>query len=325
MDRSRGRATLDAPGSKDQEPGRHPVDQKRVLLCTPYLSQHYDAGWFWLSALSQLGCCVTMWDYRAEDPPPVGWTGEETRRFDLVFVLKGQPGLVSKLPVWMTGDFVCYWPDEWGRDPEAERATGLYDRVYSNVRPAPDHAIFLPGAYHPAIHRDYGVRDSRRTVFTGTHTEYKEAVARAIRPSLIVGNGWDGLGLEAMVYPAVYLRDFAIDISAAAISVVAHRVPNVGLNRRLFESSACTFTLVDSVPGTELVFPDPKDRKLWCYSSPEEAREMVEHYLAYPGERQAAWARQRELLGKYTYLNLARRVLADSFRGEYTETNPLRA
>lgn len=84
-----------------------------------------------------------------------------------------------------------------------------------------------------------------------------------------------------------------------------------GLNTRSFELLATgTFELMDAVEGMEeLLEPG---REVAVYRSPEEARDMVRHYLKYPGERERiARAGRERVLEQHTYLHRMKTLLRE--------------
>jgi len=70
---------------------------------------------------------------------------------------------------------------------------------------------------------------------------------------------------------------------------------------------ACGFTLVDSVPGVEEIFPDIWDQ--FTYGSPEHARELIQYYLKQGKSKEELWEQQKKAIEPYTYENCARRLL----------------
>lgn len=111
-----------------------------VLLATPYLSQHVDAGWFWMRALQQLGYLVVLWDFRREVVPP-----ESASRAELLLGMKLPPDQARLLPAMPRA---CYWPDDFAREPEVTSTLReVYDVVATPARPTPNGVVWLPGCY----------------------------------------------------------------------------------------------------------------------------------------------------------------------------------
>jgi len=88
-----------------------------ILIGTPYMSNHFDAGLFWVKAFCELGHYVRMWDYRVDPTPP------STLCPDLTVMFKGE----NIDPTVLTGPKICYYPDALSRDPEMESKLKLYD------------------------------------------------------------------------------------------------------------------------------------------------------------------------------------------------------
>lgn len=263
-----------------------------ILLAVPIFENHWTSGHFWLKAFSQLGHYVCLWDYRLQpDPPNVS--------YDFAFVHKGYEDTPSKLK----GKKVCIWPDAPERTPNIRALHAQYDAVFMSNDPSASWAYFLPGVigWDPDIHKPVAVPKTIDTIFFGTATARKQEFLRAIRPTMLVGNGWG-----SNVSPA-YLWDLIHLLSASRVSINVH--PNtVGPNGRLFESMACTFTLTDIVPGVAESIGSELAEKLG-FRTPEEGRDKVEYYLGREKEREELFLAGREAIRPHTYLEAAKKVL----------------
>jgi len=265
-----------------------------ILLATPLYSTHYDAGWFWLRALNQLGHSISVWDYRLdENPPPF------THYPGVTIVLKGETIDPRRLP----SPKAVYWPDALERTPGVEEVLEHYDKVFTPVRPTPDNMEWLPTGWDPAIHRDLQIK-RRDTMYIGTcNSDYKRDMIEAIRPDLVHGNNWDYGYL-----PPVYLHDFVHCANEAKILIDIHQSPTVGLNRKFFECIACGFTIVDKVPGVEDILGEELADQV-SFETPKEAKELIRYYLDRPEERNEVWQLEQEKIQEFTYEKAVERIL----------------
>ena len=278
-----------------------------ILLVTPLYSTHFDAGWFWLRALNQLGHSIQIWDYRLDvNPPPFLHYPEIT------LVLKGETIDPRKLP----SPAINYWPDALERTPGIEKVLRYYNKVFTPVRPTPDWMEWLPSGWDPSIHVDLKMEKTADTAYIGTNnSEYKERMIREIRPNFIFGNRWEEVQSDLIgpgepdrfLLPPVYLHDFVQTANKARVLIDIHQSPTVGLNRKLFEMVACGFTIVDRVPGVEEIFPG-----FWneiSFDGPGPARRLIDYFQTHSEDREMLWELERKAIEPYTYDNCARRVL----------------
>lgn len=268
-----------------------------VLLATPFLANHVDAGWFWLAALGRQGVATIAWDYRREP--------QAAHSADLMLAMKTPP-----YPDRFHGYTAAYWPDELGRDPESEAWLPQYERVYTCLRPTPPGMTWLPTAYDPHVHYPRNAPKERDMVFIGTATDRKrdflKEMAKAA-PLTLFGNGWKDSG-------PVYLEDYCVALSSAKIAINIHR-GEVGLNRRVFEAMACTFTLTDRVAGiAELLGPSLAAKV--SFSTPKHGRELAERYINDEPARRELWAMEREAIRGFTYDAAVQRVLSDYLKAQ---------
>ena len=272
----------------------------KILHCSPVFSvPWYDCGWFFIKAFMQLGHHITIWDYRLDLFP-------QTDEYDLAFVYKGNRDTLTLLP---HGPKICYYPDDMSREPGIEHVLSGYKHVLTTVRPTPKNQEWFPTGYDPDLHKPLSTEKNINSIFVGTHTLYKAQFLNVIRPDCIFGNGWtEGMNTPVKNFPAIYLHEYVRALSLARVAVNMHR-DFLGLNSRLFEMCACTFTLTDIVPGVEEVLGKELCSKVG-FSTPEEGREKVEYYLARPQEREELWQAERKAILPYTYLECAKRVIA---------------
>jgi hypothetical protein len=270
------------------------------------LSNHVDAGLLWAAALGRAGVPIIPWDYRREN------YRFDNSTYDLL-ALKTPLKIPGRDPKYIDLDRdpwrmpwrACYWPDALGRDPESEAMLKEYDRVYTCLRPTPEGMIWLPTGWDPKVHYQRVVGEpSFDVVFLGTATPRKAEFLRAVpnKQLVIFGNGW-GLNEPA------YLEDYCQILSKARISINIHR-DEIGLNRRFFESMACTFTLTDLVPGVEEILGHDLARSV-AFSTPTELYELVVYFLdsSHAEERQQLWMQERDAIAPYTYDAAVRKVL----------------
>jgi len=267
-----------------------------VLLITPLYSTHYDAGWYWLRALNQMGHSVQVWDYRLDVDPPLF-----IHYPDVTIVLKGENIDPRKLP---SSPRYVYWPDDLGRTPGIEEVLKYYDKVFTPVRPTPDNMEWLPTGWDLAIHKDLQVV-RRDTMYIGTcNSDYKRDMIETIRPDLVHGNNWDYGYL-----PPVYLHEFVATANQAKILIDVHQSPTIGLNRKFFEMISCGFTIIDRVPGVQEVLGWGLTQQV-SFTSSDEAKELIKYYLERPEEREEIWQLQREKIQEYTYEKAAEKILS---------------
>jgi len=273
----------------------------KILVATPFMSQHFDAGMFWVKALCNMNHSVVLWDYRLH---PERLSSISNSNYELAIVFKGE-GLDPRL---LHTPRICYWPDDLGRTPGIEEVLRHYNKVFTPVRPTPDWMEWLPSGWDPSIHRDLKTERLVNTIYIGTaNSDYKVKTITDISPTSVFGNRWVERGSSSN--PPVYLRDLVGVSNQAKILIDVHQSPTVGLNRKMFEMMACGPTIVDRVPGVEEVLPG-----VWnlCSFNPEkvsEANLIISYFLSCPEARDDLWKRQRKAIEPYTYENCARRLL----------------
>lgn len=269
----------------------------KILVATPFMSQHFDAGLFWAKALCSLWHSVILWDYRVQ---PEKITSLSNSAYDLALVFKGE-GLDPRL---LHTPKVCYWPDALERTPGIEEVLQHYTKVFTPVRPTPNWMEWMPSGWDPAIHRDLGLPRVHLTMYIGTNnSDYKREMIMGIGPEVVYGNEWRAERILVSGMP-VYLHELTHQLNTSQILIDVHQSPTVGLNRKLFEMVACGFTLVDEVPGAREVLGDLPV----YFQGVEEAKAAVAYYLAHPEERERIWALERKAIKPYTYENCVRGI-----------------
>lgn len=281
----------------------------RILLASPFFSQHWDAGHFWARAFSSLGHTLCFWDYRHDPGMLAGFLppGRRQPSFDVAVVMKGDLNALTAARAFCA-KALCYWPDALGRAPREEKLLEGYHRVYTPVRPTPEGMVWLPGAWDDLVHsrhkKPYG--DGGGVVFVGTRTPRKEhyILQMAENQSMrMYGNGW-----HSSIHP-VYLHEYVNALNSADVALNIHR-DFVGLNRRFFEMMAVNFTVTDDVPGVREVLGDSLADRV-SFNTPHEGAGMLRHFTTRPEERAALHAQELEAISEYSYRHLAQRMLAD--------------
>ena len=275
----------------------------RVLLASPFFSDHFDSGHYWARALCRLGHQLVLWDWRCDPEPP------RCAEYDVALVLKGGSGVAAatKPPR------VLYFPDDFGRFPQVRRELPQYGRVFTPVRPTPVGAVWLPGAWCDVVHIPQAEDKALNSIFIGTWTPYKGEVLRNIAPDVIAGNHWHNSHIRRQwpgtrFVPPVYLHQFARALGQARVAVNVHHSRDVGVGRRFFEFIACTFTVSDRVPGIEEILGPDLTRRVTYRTGPE-GRELLHYFLAHEQEREELWEEERKAIARYRYTDLAATVL----------------
>lgn len=285
-----------------------------ILLATPLYASHYDAGHFWLRALTSLGHEVTVWDYRLDDGPP---PGPVSRQPDIVLVMKGESLFMPKMHrLFPSARFICYWPDKFERDPGVlDRLLAEYDQVFSPVRPTPDRVTWLPTGWDPKIHQRSANSWRYDSAYVGTsNSQYKIDMVRDISPSIVFGNDWWRQsplvwGVQYVGQP-LYGAALSSFLSTVRVAVDIHQSPETGVNRKLFEMMACTFTIVDDVPGVrEILGPELSEKVV--YKTGAQARDLIAYYRYRDTERNELWQQERAAIAPYTYESAVRRICGE--------------
>lgn len=274
----------------------------KILLATPFLSQHADAGLFWAKAISTLGHDLRLWDFRHEPEPPAG-------QWDLGIVMKGENINPSNLRYrrW------CYWPDAIARTPGLRGIleTYAYGRIFSCEIPLPAGWEFFPSGFDPCVHKNICPEDIKArpkdSLYIGTNNSKRKAEwLDIVKPQYIIGNGWISATGEKSV-PA-YLENFTDAANYFKVLIDIHAGPTC-VNRKFFEMIACGFTIVDYRPEVELILGKELTEKV-SFHTPQEGKAMLDRWLnSSPLERHAVWVEEREAIEPYSYVNVLRRML----------------
>jgi len=270
----------------------------RILVATPFMSGHYDAGLFWVKAMTNHGHSVYLWDYRLQPVMPKVVA-------DLTIVFKGE----SINPERLSHPRFCYFPDWFSRFPGIESQLIQYDKVFTPVCPTPSWAEWLPSGWDPDVHRDLQLHRIKDAFYIGTaNSPYKKDMVKGIYPYYIFGNGWDdeeiwgktcGDRVTHIINPPVYLHDFVQVANQAGILIDIHQEKTIGLNRKCFEMAACGPTIYDAVPGIEDIFGDLAPEI--TFGSAEAAKIKIRLLLEDDQKRAEIWAREREAIRNFTY------------------------
>ena len=250
-------------------------------------------------------------------------------RPDLILVLWGNtlsPELLISLKK-ETGARMATW---WVDDPFRHRAEKLVPRydfffIFDRSYLAPlksagaQNARFLPCAcdetvYYPRrLTRREKIRYASDVTLVAWYYPDRGRIVQALdgMDVKIWGRGWPRqvAGADRFIPDETTAKIY----SAAKIGLNMHsdQTRDGGLNTRSFELLAAgTFQVMDSVPGMqELLTPG---REVAVYRSPEEARELVRHYLKHPEERERMVRAGRErVLSEHTYLHRMKTLLRE--------------
>lgn len=249
---------------------------------------------------------------------------------DLTLVLKGEtllPDTVAALRQ-ASGHLATWWVDDPLRHARTREAMTLYDAMFvfdkwyfaplsqagvSQLYFLPccgDAGVFRPMTLDPVDRQRYDCDVAFVAVYYPARGEIVESLGGL--KVCIWGPHWDGVDARQAlrsVDPGAWRGKFVDQTTAARIYNAARICLNVhhiqthvgGLNTRTFEVPACgAFLLTDYVSGMEELFSPGEE--VVCYSSPDEVRSLVDHYLAHPEERARISQRGRErVLREHTY------------------------
>ncbi len=199
------------------------------------------------------------------------------------------------------------------------------------------HAMYLPCAADPAVHRPLVVSAEEREEF-GAPVSFVGAGYRnrriAFRPLLdlglkVWGSDWEGSGQVGAHVQRNGVRISTADavkiFNTSAVNLNLHSSTYVDgvdprgdfVNPRTFELAACgAFQLVDE----RALLPEHflPGRELAIFGDASEMRERVQHYLARPDERAAIVAAGRaRVLAEHTYRHRMEAMLAEIYSREY--------
>jgi hypothetical protein len=269
----------------------------RILVATPFMSSHYDAGLFFVKALANRGHSIYLWDYRIQKEMP-------QVEADCSIVFKGETVDPSKLP----RPAINYFPDWFERfHPSLLDRLAKYDRVFTPVIPTPASMTWLPSGWDPMIHRNLGLPRSHDIMYIGTaNSEYKVAMVKKLDIYFVYGNGWKEHGVVAK--PPVYLHELVETANRAKVLIDIHQSPTIGFNRKGFEMVACGPTIFDNVPGMIEVLGEDLASEV-CFGSPDMGKIKLRFLLADEKRRNELWEREKKAIQPYTYERCLDRML----------------
>ena len=223
---------------------------------------------------------------------------------------------------------VAWWVDNPFRHPIRELfppydSTFIFDRSYIPAlkEAGAPRVEFLPCCADETVYRPVELTPGQRRRYASDiamvawRYDRRVEVARALDglDLKIWGVGWkrDSLRAEERFVPD---EEAALIYGACKIGLNVHaeQTKVAGPNTRSFELLAAgAFQLTDRVEGMEELLEPGKE--VAVYGSPQEAREMAEHYLARPEERAAMAARGRErVLREHTYAHRMKTLMEKS-------------
>lgn len=263
----------------------------------------------------------------------------EKARPDLILVLWGNtlgPELLRSLKAQAGCPLVTWWLDDPFRHSLEDLLPSydiffVFDRSYMTrlVRAGASDVRFLPCACDETVYRPETLTRAERARYRSDialvawYYARRAEVVNALDDFdlKIWGRGWRsaqarqslGRRWRGTIKGERFIsdRETAKIYCAAKIGLNIHSEQSheAGLNTRSFELLAAgAFELVDSIPGMdELLEPG---REVAVYASPEEARELADHYLRHEAQRIDIARRGRErTLREHTYVNRMRTLL----------------
>jgi spore maturation protein CgeB len=249
----------------------------------------------------------------------------------LVLILKGETIEAETLASFRTNDsLVVSW---WVDDPIAyikdrPQLTAHFEYIHAffvfdrgrldGLKSMGAQGLtFLPCAFDPNIYypKKASAADFKRfqcdVGFVANYYPERGELLKSMQGLHVAiwGGGWK-YSPEMKAYPKGTLRGKRLSGSEIAVMYAVARIcPNVhhsqtllgGLNMRTYEIPAAGgFQLVDDVPGLEEQFEVGKE--IVVYKSPENFRELADHYLAHPSDRDAIIERGRvRVMRDHTY------------------------
>ena len=203
-------------------------------------------------------------------------------------------------------------PDQWA---EVDRAAGLFAQ-------SPGYEVLphlemtgLSGAYLDSLDEPGLVDLEALVVWRATQAYRLANVAALAGPDLTIAgdSGWKELmaGREVRLHPPVnYYDDLPGFYNQTKVNFNATSLQmKTGLNQRVFDVPACgRFLLTDERAQLDPLF-EPGQEAV-SYSSPEEARDLAEYYLAHDRERERiAGAAHKRALAEHTYEHRLARLI----------------
>ncbi|CAB4887269.1 unannotated protein [freshwater metagenome] len=233
---------------------------------------------------------------------------------DVTLVIKGS-GLTSQdiATAGVHGPIAIYYPDNpfWRIADNADAAARLAaadlaivwsDRLRLALEPTCQRVATVPFGYDPAWfpRSDPGTQRSG-IAFAGTWSLRRERFLRALEglDLTIVGWGWDNAAGLA-TGPPRYGSAAGELLAGAAIGINLLHPHNAGAHNMRTREIMASGALQLTDPGTD---GTPFRDGIGCrwFSSPGQLRELVDHYLAHPGEASALATSAQTLAAHETY------------------------
>jgi spore maturation protein CgeB len=147
-------------------------------------------------------------------------------------------------------------------------------------------------------------------VFMGTWHPRRERYLDALHglPLTVFGSEWQR-ARELACSPPSYQQDAGKILQQAAIAINIFHPHNAGAHNMRTRELAASGTLQLTDPGLDGTPLRDNDGCRW-FSSPGHLRELVQHYLAHPGEASSMARRAQFLAGDETYRRRANQLLA---------------
>ena len=264
---------------------------------------------------------------------------DEAKAFqpDVVLILKGeslQASTLQQLKAKTRATLAVWWVDHPFMNAETRRTwryvpdcIPLYDHCFvfdheyeEPLRAAGARSVsFLPCAADPEVYRPQALTDVDRARYgtsvnlIGVYSEQRARIVEALsrEPGLgLWGPGWRsflagrcGGDTQAFHGESLLPAEACKVYNAGAVNLNTHhpQTRRGGLNTRSFEIPAAGgFELTDYVPEMESLL-EP-GREVVVYRSPEEARNLAQHYVKVEDERRRiAEAGHRRVLAEHTY------------------------
>ena len=233
---------------------------------------------------------------------------------DVTLVVKGR-GIDSEaiLRSRVSTRVAIYYPDNpfWGfadtadalpRLAAADLAVVWSARIRDLLNPTCRRVALIPFGYDE---RWFPVTDPagprQGVAFVGTWHARRERYLRALHglPVTIAGLGWErAKGLKAA--PPIYGASAGLVLQRALVGVNVLHPHNAGAHNMRTREIAASGALQLTEPGTDGTPLRDGDGCRW-FQSPDQLRQLVEHYLARPAEAHHIAKRAQELVGHETY------------------------
>jgi hypothetical protein len=249
----------------------------------------------------------------------------EQLRPDVTLVIKGRGiDLESVRRATVSTRVAIYYPDNpfWGftdtRDALRRLAVAHLAIVWSRrirdlLSPMCQRVAMIPFGYDE---RWFPLTDPATpragAAFLGTWHPRRERYLRALQglPTTLAGFGWDR-AKNLKVAPPTYGATAGSVLQRAAIGINIFHPHNAGAHNMRTRELAASGVMQLTDPGTDGTPLRDGEGCRW-FHSPENLRQLVEHYLARPDEARDIARRAQELVGHETYRHRAKQF-ADLF------------